>query len=689
MLDSKIGPKHLQKNAYVYLRQSTPSQIMNNKESTDRQYRLKDKALAIGWEEEKIIIIDEDLGLSGKSANWRNGFQYLISEVSMAKSGVVLALEVSRLARNSADWHRLLEICAMTDTLIIDEDGVYDPIHFNDRFLLGMKGQMSEAESHIIRARLQGGILNKAKRGELKTRLPVGLLYDQTGKVVLDHDKEIQLAINQVFDIFSKQGSIRKVVKYFFENDLLFPIREMEGINKGNIIWRTLPYNQAANILKNPRYAGAYFFGRNRVRKNPLNGKKKSKRLEQKDWKVLLFDHNEGYISWEDFEANQKHLKANSMAYGVDKRMGPPREGPALLQGIAICGKCGRPMSVRYHKRKEGIVPDYYCRNGTMNPGGQEYHFIPGKNVDKKIEELLLKKLTPESIDIALQVFDKIQTQKESILKGHKAKISRLQYEAELAQRQYMYVDPANRLVASTLEKNWNVKLLSLQTAKDEFEKKYKKDIHKLTPEIKKQLLELIRDFPKVWHNQKTPIREKKRIVRLIMKDVTLLKENRIIKIKIRWQGGATEIYEVPNPLHSLEVHKTPENSLKRIGELSKKHTIKTIVNILNRENYKPGIGEKFNTTMIQKSYDRYGIKSYYQNLRDQGKLTSKELAEVLGVKKKTILKWCAARLIDGYLANDKKQYLFDSPKLAPEKYRKLLLEKDTFIKGINLTSEV
>lgn len=281
MNEIKITPEHLQRNVYVYIRQSSIRQMVENTESTKRQYQLKDKAIAMGWDSERIIIVDEDQGLSGSGTQRRDGFQYLMSEVGMAKAGAVFALEVSRFARNSSNWHRLLEICAMTETLIVDEDGIYDPRHFNDRFLLGMKGQMSEAELHILKARLQGGALNKARRGDLQLRLPMGLCYSPTGKIIFNPDKEIQLAVRTVFDIFAQRGSAGKVVRYFSENKLLFPQQIHEGINKGNICWRPLFHWRILQILHNPRYTGNYIFGRVRVRKDPITGRIKNVKLNR------------------------------------------------------------------------------------------------------------------------------------------------------------------------------------------------------------------------------------------------------------------------------------------------------------------------------------------------------------------------------------------------------------------------
>ncbi len=659
MNEVKIKPEHLQKNAYVYIRQSTMRQVVENSESTKRQYQLREKALGLGWSAERIIIIDEDLGCSGSSAKWRDGFQYLMAEVSMAKSGAIFSLEVSRLARSSSDWHRLLEICAMTETLIVDEDGIYDPRHFNDRFLLGMKGQMSEAELHILKARMLGGTLNKAQRGALQIRLPIGLCYSPVGKIILDPDQEVQAAVGRVFNVFAEKGSAGKVVRHFNEHKLLFPHRIAEGVNKGDICWRPLTHWCVLKTLHNPRYTGTYIYGRMRVRKNPLTGKATRVDLAQDKWQVVIPEHGEGYISWDEYQVNQRRLQANALACGADRKAGPPREGTALLQGMVVCGKCGRRMTIRYHERKRGLIPDYLCQREGIDNNAPFCQSIPGKSIDERIEELLIEKLTPESIEVALSVFEEVKRGQEDIKRAHKLRIVKLEYEANLAGRQYMHVDPANRLVASSLEKNWNDKLLQLQMARDEYDHKYKDSLEQLPPDIKKRLLELIKDFSQLWYNPKTPQRERKRILRLMIKDVTLIKEE-VITIKVRWQAGAHTIVEIPKPLPAPLERTIPEETLNRIRQLSEKCTSKQLVDILNNEGYMTGTKQKFNTHILHQVSTKYGIKSYYKHLREKGKLTAQEMAAKFGVLNITVIRWCRAGLLSGYVVNERGEYLFD-----------------------------
>ena len=356
----KVEARHLKRKAYLYVRQSTLRQVMENTESTQRQYDLRRRAIALGWPSEHVIVIDHDLGQSGASATDRKGFQNLVTEVGLGRAGIVMGLEVSRLARNSTDWHRLLEICALTDTLILDEDGIYDPSHFNDRLLLGLKGTMSEAELHVLKARLVGGMLNKARRGELQSPLPVGFVYDPEGRVRLDPDEQVQQTIRLLFQTFLRTGSAFATVREFRREGVRFPCRLRHGPHKGEILWGDLRHSRTLEILHNPRYAGAFCWGRTRQRRRG-DGQKVYHLLPREEWIALVPDAHPGYITWEQFEENQLRLKENSAAHGLDRRRSPPREGPALLQGLVICGRCGARMTVRYHQRGEVQYPDYVC----------------------------------------------------------------------------------------------------------------------------------------------------------------------------------------------------------------------------------------------------------------------------------------------------------------------------------------
>jgi DNA invertase Pin-like site-specific DNA recombinase len=386
---SKVTAAQLARGAYLYVRQSTLRQVLQNTESGERQYALRQRAVALGWPAEQVVVIDSDQGQSGASAADREGFQRLVADVGLGKAGIVLGLEVSRLARNNADWHRLLEICALSGTLICDEDGLYDPADFNDRMLLGLKGTMSEAELHFIRARLRGGQLSKARRGELQMALPVGLVYDGAGNVQLDPDKGVQGAIGQLFDTFARTGSARAVVQAFNQEGLLFPTRVRTGPRKGDLAWTPLRHWRVLRTLHNPRYAGAFAYGRRQAGRAP-NGKITYSEVPREQWTALICDAHPAYITFEQFETNEKLLAANARAHGAERTAGPAREGPALLQGLAICGRCGRRMTVRYHQRHGALVPDYQCIGEAIQSGARRCLTVPGAGIDAAIGQLLL-----------------------------------------------------------------------------------------------------------------------------------------------------------------------------------------------------------------------------------------------------------------------------------------------------------
>lgn len=491
----KITADHLRRDAYLYVRQSTMRQVLENTESTERQYALRRRAVALGWPAERIIVIDDDQGQSGATAAGRGGFQRLVAEVGMGRAGIVMGLEVSRLARNNADWHRLLEICALSGTLILDEDGTYDPAHFNDRLLLGLKGTMSEAELHVLRARLRGGLLNKARRGELRTPLPVGFVYDAQGQVALDSDKQVQESIRHFFRTFRRTGTSCATVKSMLQEGLKFPRRLRSGPCKGDLVWGPLDLQRAVEILHNPRYAGAFAFGR-RHQKINAEGRRIIKKVPRDNWYALVVDIHEGYLSWDEYEENQKRLWRNAQAVGAEHRRAPPREGPALLQGLVLCGQCGAGMSVRYHVRQGRVTPDYECQRLSRKVVVPRCQSIPGAGIDEAIGRLLVETVTPVTLEVALAVEQELQSRIEESDRLRYRQVERARQEAELSKRRFMQVDPDNRLVADTLEAEWNDKLRALAKAQEEYERRRKADRLVLDEEKRARILALATDFP-------------------------------------------------------------------------------------------------------------------------------------------------------------------------------------------------
>lgn len=665
----KVNAGHLQRNAYLYIRQSTLRQVFENTESTYRQYDLRERALALGWAPEQIVVIDDDLGQSGASAVGREGFQRLVAEVGMGHAGIVLGLEVSRLARNNADWHRLLEICALTDTLILDEDGVYDPTHYNDRLLLGLKGALSEAELHVIKARLQGGILNKARRGELESPLPVGLIYNPTHQPVLDPDKQVQESLRFFFDTFDRTGSAMATMKTFHQRGLLFPRRLRKGPQKGDLVWAELTHSRALQVLHNPRYAGAFVYGRKRVRKK-ADGSETCLKRPRDQW-ILLPDMHPGYISWEQYEENQRRLSENAQAQGDDRRKSPPREGPALLQGLVLCGVCGGRMTVRYHSRGTRPVPDYLCQRAGIEHGKPICQSINGEQIDKAIGELLIETMTPMTLDIALAVQHEVRTRLDEVDRLRRKQVERARYEADQAQRRYMHVDPANRLVADTLEAEWNGKLRALNEAQQEYERLRQTDHVAIDEAQRARIAALASDFPRLWQDPNTPDREKKRMVRLLLEDVTLLKGDQI-QVHVRFKGGVLKSLSLPRPLSAPYLRKTPADIVREVDRLLDQHTNREVAAILNEKGMRSGSGRPFTVMAIINIRRHHGLRDCCQRMRDLGLLTIQQIAERLDIGTSAVKDWRDRGLLRGHRYNDKGQCLYELPAGdLPGKYKR------------------
>jgi DNA invertase Pin-like site-specific DNA recombinase len=657
----KVTAEHLKKTAYLYIRQSSLKQVMENTESRRRQYDLRQRALALGWSENDIVVIDSDLGQSAASAADRAGFQRLVTEVGMGRAGVVMGLEVSRLARNSTDWHRLLEICAWMRTLILDEDGLYDPTVFNDRLLLGLKGTMSEAELYQLRARLMGGMFNKARRGELKLRLSAGFVYTPDDRIVLDPDQQVRESIHLLFETFRRVGSAHRTVSYFRDQGLKFPLRLHSGPHKGEIMWRGLSRSRVMEVLHNPSYAGAYCYGRRKQRRIDLEGHTHVAYVPREEWHTLLIGAHEGYITWEEFEQNQKALLGNARGLGHEQYA--PREGPALLQGLVVCGVCGKRMTVRYHRRRGCISPDYVCqgeRNTWALPTCQN---ISGGGIDEAIGSLLLELVTPLTLEVTLAVQQEMQARIEEADRLRHHQVERAGYEAELARRRYMQVDPDNRLVASSLESEWNNKLRELTRSREEYEQARAADRLSVDDRARSQVLALTHDFPKLWQDPRTPDRERKRMVRLMIEDVTLIKSDSIAA-HIRFKGGATKSLQVPRALSSYEERRTSPEVVAEIDRLIDDHIDGEIAEILNSRGFESGCGKVFDARRVHVIRRAYDLKSRCTRLREQGWLNLREISEKLGLRPSTVrAKRAQGTLgVDSIILNDMGQHMYENP---------------------------
>jgi DNA invertase Pin-like site-specific DNA recombinase len=662
----KVQPHHLERGAYLYLRQSSLRQVLENGESTKRQYALRSRALALGWRDEQVIVIDHDQGESGASAAWRAGFQRLVTEVGMGQAGIVMGLEVSRLARNNADWHRLLEICALADTLILDEDGVYDPTSFNDRLLLGLKGTMSEAELHVLKARLRGGILNKVRRGEYRCSQPTGFVYDEAGNVVLDPDVQVREAIAYFFATFSRVGSARQTVKVFRQAGLGFPSRLHSG---EATVFRPLTASTALRLLNTPRYAGTYVYGRRQYRR-AVDGKKtiQSKR-DYEEWLACIPNAHPGYISWERFQENRKILEANGHGYEAAPAS-PPREGAALLQGRAVCGRCGRHCRIRYATRRGRQEAWYVCDRARGARGEPHCQSIAGPAIDAAIGALVIEQMTPAAVELALEIRREIEARYDEADQLRSRGIERAQLEADLAPRRFMLVDPSNRLVADTLEREWNDKLRALAEAREARERARQRDQVVLDDALRQRLATLTTDFRTLWDDPSTPNRERKRLLAYIIEDVTLLKlpAEGMTKIHVRFKGGKTETLTTLNPKSSAQQVKTPLRLVEFVDTLLDHHVYAEIADMLNEKGLRPGGSARrgrsearFTAVRVAYLVHAYELRSRYERLRARGMLTKREAAARLGVHESPLVRWVECRLVTRHAYNAH-AYLYEMP---------------------------
>jgi|HubBroStandDraft_1064217.scaffolds.fasta_scaffold08331_4 DNA invertase Pin-like site-specific DNA recombinase len=657
----KIRPDHLDRPAFVYVRQSTLFQVREHTASTARQYDLAQRAQDLGWSKAAITVIDQDQGLSGSSAVHRDGFQFLIAQVGLGQVGAVLSLEASRLARSCSDWYRLLEICALTDTLVIDEDGVYDPGQYADRLLLGILGAMSEAELHWLRNRLLGGKLARAEQGELRMRPPVGLVFDAARRLVYDPDEEVQQAVRLLFSLFEQTGSALAVVKHFAKHRLLFPNRLWGKTRDGELLWNPLEHGRVLAVLHNPRYAGVYVYGRTRTSTRTLphelpRVKGRQRRVALADWPIVRHDAHPSYLSWEQFLRNQQRLDDNRTNAAKDRR-GAVREGSALLQGIVLCGQCGRRMSVRYTRK--GTTPSYECNQAHKQQGVRTCQFVRGDGVDAAVARLFLQAIEPAQLQVSLATLEEIETQNRQVERQWQLRLERARYEVDLARRRFLAVDPDNRLVARNLEKDWNDKLAALEQLEREQTVSPTGLAERLSPTERQRILSLAEDLPALWHASSTTATERKQLLRLLLKDVTLSKEAATIHVAVRWQTEVCTSVEVPRPPRSCDARRTPTAVVERIGALTADHTDQQIAKQLNEEGCRSGRGGLFTAKKVGWIRQVHGICSgcpagpaaCQKGQRGDGRWTAQAAAQALNVTVSTIAAWCQGKRLDGIQA--------------------------------------
>lgn len=649
---SKVKPSHSARQAFIYVRQSSVSQVEHNRESTARQYALGDRAQQLGWPKDNIVIIDDDLGLSGSTTNKRSGFARMISEVALGHVGMILGLEVSRLARNNADWYRLLELCGLTDTLIGDADGVYHPALFNDRLLLGLKGTMSEAELHIIRARLDGGIRNKAARGELRRGLPVGFVWgDDDGEVLFHPDQAVVTAVRSVFERFAEFGSARRVWLWLRAEAPSFPLQDGPD---GQIRWVAPTYTAVHHILTNPVYAGAYTYGKSRCERYvDENGtvRKRIRKLPMDQWGVLIREHHAGFIDWATYDSIQKRLDSNTRP-GPHRKGGVVREGAALLQGIGVCGHCGRRLSTHYRGRNS--TPGYHCAGKNIAEGRGLYCLnVGGVAIDEAVAQAFLEAVTPAAVDAMKTAVEQAHGNHDTALMQWRLEIERLRYEAGKAERRYRAVEPENRLVARGLEADWEGKLRELANAEADLRRRESQRLATISPDQLHRLRILSTDLKRVWYAATTTDRDRKELLRTILEEAVLnLKrtEGRA-QLILRWRGGAITTLDVAVPRFRPEGPRTDDDTIALLRRLALLYPDEVIAGILNRQGRKTAMGERFTANQVG-SLRRYRDIPRFQPSADpppSGELvTIRKAAEILGMNTSSIHRWLADGFIQG-----------------------------------------
>jgi DNA invertase Pin-like site-specific DNA recombinase len=605
-VDSKIQPEHLLRKAFVYIRQSSLVQVQVHKESTLRQYDLSGRALSLGWQPNQIMVVDEDLGQSASQVGrLRAGFQRLLAAMVTGEVGAILSVEVSRLARQDSEGHRLVEVAALMGTLLIDEQQVYDPNLPDDRLILGLKVLLSSNEIRLMNHRLRENKLHKAQRGELRLEMPIGLR--QVGKegVRLDPDEQVQGAVRLVFERFGLSGQVSAVVRYFQENGLQFPRRK--GNWDGPLEWGTLNMQRARYILTNPLYAGAYVYARTRLQTvvgPDQRIERKKRHLAPEDWGAVRWEAFQGYIDRAEFERNQARLQSNLKRATIAQR-GRRRDGCALLSGVVLCGRCGQRMYVNYSGRDSQHVT-YLCNSSSLHYAQPVCQRVPGAAVDQRVAELLLAALTPLQVELSLAVATELERQQAELDRQWQRRLEGAQYAVRLAQRRYQQVDPEHRLVAYNLEKDWEGALRQVEQIEKEYARFRQQTVLQLSPQQREQLFCLAQDLAQVWHSPTTTWAERKKLLELLVADVTLTRLEHGIRVQIRWHTNQVEEFQLPLPL--LGSPPTPARLLQRIRELYQTHTDREIAQILNQEGLKTSVGNIFTARIVGETRRRNQI---------------------------------------------------------------------------------
>jgi len=659
----KITASHLSRAAVIYVRQSTLAQVERNTESTARQYDLAGRARQLGWPREAVRVVDGDLGVSGSVTGQRDGFEGLVAEVALGRVGIILALEVSRLARDNAAWYRLLDLAGVCDTLVADADGVYHPALFNDRLILGMKGIMAESELHVLRARLEGGIRNKAARGELRRGLPVGLVWGEAdGEIRFHPDEAVTGVLRAVFEQFAVCGSVRATWLWLRAQQLRWPLQQAVYLHgkPGEITWTEPTYHAVHTTLTHPAYAGAYVYGRTRDERylGPDGAlRKRRRKLPRDQWEVLIPDHHPGFTDWDTYLANQARIGGNIRPQASQPGTGAVREGSALLQGLATCGKCSRKLAI-FYRGPARTVPNYYCQGAAdlVDGRGARHMDVGGQAIDAAVAAAFLAALAPAALDACLQAAEQLEHGHDAALDQHRRQAEQARYHATRAERRYRAVDPDNRLVARGLETEWNTALQQVADAEAELARRETARPRTLTPAERAAILALGGDLGQVWDAPTTTDKDRKQLLRTLLEEVniTACREDPDphARLILRWKGGA--ITELTVPLRRPQPKiRTDEDTIALIRRLAVHYPDAVIAGILNRQHRTTARGMSYTASRVQSLRHHWKIPCHQPGASDQepeGELLNvAQAARELKIAPSTLLRW----LNDGFVAGE------------------------------------
>lgn len=646
----KLEPRHLERLAIVYVRQSDPAQVQKHRESTALQYSLAGVAVELGWPRERVVVIDEDLGISGRHAEGRHGFQRMMAEVALNHVGIILGREMSRLARSCKDWYQLLEVCGVFGTVLGDQDGIYNPADYHDRLLLGLTGIMSEAELHVMRGRLHAGLMNKARRGELFLHAPMGYVRTTTGEIALDPDEQVRTVIRLVFEKFAELRTVAGVLRYLVRHDIRLGVRPHFGPNRGQLEWRRPNQPTLRNILHHPLYAGAYAFGRHpvdprcKIPGRPSTGRRD---VSHTQCSVLLKDRHPAYISWEQFEANQRQLEENRAR---SQSLGAPREGVALLSGLVVCGKCGKRMMVSYGGPRSSLK--YLCQSERSSYGLDRCQSIAGSVLDELVAHQALRVLEPAAIELSLAATANVERERERLAEHWEQRCQRARYEAERAARQYSAVEPENRLVARQLERNWEQSLLQQRSLEEDYERFRQTQSATLTDTDRQWIAALASDVPTLWNASTVTPADRQVILRHLIERVVVEVQGatELADIAIHWAGGFVSRHVVVRPVRRYDQLRDYDRLTARISELQQAgESSQRIAELLNQEGFRPARrAARFNgdsVRQIASRTQRCGTNDKDTPAREHPVLGQDEwllsdLAQTLGIPPETLYHW-------------------------------------------------